>query len=103
MDFDSKLAQYQALVNAALESGAPRSCQESPAGALPDGVAAASSQPSRTDDPRAAPAPSDRLTRATQYALSGGKRLRPYIVFSVAEMLGREARGQHDPEIVTDP
>jgi len=94
MNFDSKLAQCQALVNAALECGGPRTSQEFLAEAVPNGVAAASNQPSRTtDDPRAAPAPSDRLTRATQYALSGGKRLRPYIVFSVAEMLARESRG----------
>ncbi len=93
MDFDSRLAQWQALVNGALERSAPRTCQEFVAQAVPDGPVAAFKQSSRTDQPQAGLAPSGRLAPAIQYALSGGKRLRPYIVFSVAEMLGHEARG----------
>ena len=76
MDFDSRLARCQSLVDAALERGAP----------APSNLAC------RTDAAQAGPAPSDRLSLAVKYALSGGKRLRPYIVFSVAEMLGREPR-----------
>lgn len=118
MDFDSSLARCQSLVDAALERGAPTpsnrrgaACralniysvpsEEGGASAAPTAVASAPADRfsvtseeggTSTGPTSVASAPSDRLSLAVEYALSGGKRLRPYIVFSVAEMLGREAR-----------
>ncbi len=83
MDFDSKLAWCQALVNEALERGSPN---------VGAGLVSARYKATGQKDGRFTPGAPDCLSLSTEYALSGGKRLRPCIVFCVAEMLGREAR-----------
>ena len=92
MDFDSRLARCQSLVNAALEHCAPPpSDRRGAACSAPNTYSVTSEEGGASTAPTSvAPAPPDRLSLAVKYALSGGKRLRPYIVFSVAEMLGRE-------------
>ena len=81
MDFDSRLAQSQALVNPALEQRGPN---------VGAGLVSARYKATGQKGSRFTSDAPDCLALATEYALSGGKRLRPYVVFSVAEMLGRD-------------
>ncbi|HUT04098.1 MAG TPA: polyprenyl synthetase family protein [bacterium] len=92
MDFDSKLAWCQALVNEALNRGSPPRGMTKPATVETGEVPPKPHTAAYTAEAFQRAAPTDRLKLAIQYALIGGKRLRPCIVFCVAEMLGRKAR-----------
>ncbi|MBN1593406.1 MAG: polyprenyl synthetase family protein [Candidatus Coatesbacteria bacterium] len=66
MDFDARLANCQSIVDIALR------------------------RPRRAAAADCASCAPDCLAVATEYALDGGKRLRPYVVFAVAELLRRD-------------
>ena len=82
MAFTDELAKYQVMLDSALRKNA---CPESPSsvigGLVPGGRSG--------DGPRTPP---ERLALACEHALLGGKRLRPFVLLNVAEMLGTDAR-----------
>ncbi|RLC46648.1 MAG: hypothetical protein DRH70_05035 [Candidatus Coatesbacteria bacterium] len=92
MDFLSKLAWCQALVNEALDRADPQHGLTERTPVEAKGLSTRPQTAIYKAESLQQAAPSDRLRLAIQYALVGGKRLRPCIVFCVAELLGRKAR-----------
>ncbi|MCD6327919.1 polyprenyl synthetase family protein, partial [bacterium] len=95
MGYFKELQDCRAIVNSALDLHVIRGGHQAGDGfpdegfqPVPGGAGLIAPGPSGQDNPLGNN--SERLLKAQEYALSGGKRLRPCLLFFVAAMLGRD-------------